>query len=175
MKETFKYIILSLTITVLASSFVQNAEYEAKLAYVDRFTKFITWPNSNNDLGEQFKIGIIDKNPFGEAIKILIKTKKIKGKSISYEIIDNLNSIKNVDLLFIPEDHSLPIDSILSHSQSHGVMIISEKKGYIDKGIMINLQLKYGELKFEINKKVIDNQGFTVHSKLYQVASKVVK
>lgn len=146
-----------------------------KLAYIERFTRFISWPENDGSIGAEFNIGIIDNNPFGKTIEQIANQKQIKGKPIKFKTITSPEEVSQCDLIFIPEKHEINIDTILKRVEKNKVLVISENKGYASLGSMINLKLKYGELKFEINKKTIDRNGFTVHSKLYQIAEKVIK
>lgn len=150
-------------------------EYNAKLAYVHRFTRFVKWPNADLKAKTQFVIGIGGSDPFGSTLDALIKSKTIKEKKIVKKEVKSVDDIKGVDLLFIPEKHTLSLSQILASSSGLNVLTVSEKKGYLKQGVMINLKLEYGELKFGLNKKVIDKEGFIVNSKLYQIAEKVIK
>lgn len=169
-----KILIIVLTLSV-SYSFVDTEEYNAKMAYIERFTRFVKWPEKEVNLQPEFRIGILENNPFGSALDNLVSNKKIKGKKITYIVIKSIDEIKNIDLLFVPENHNLDVTQVLLKTYTQQILTISEKKGYTAKGFMINLSLKYGELKFELNKKMIDKIGFQVHSKLYGIASKVIK
>lgn len=151
-----------------------SGEYNAKLAYVHRFTRFVKWPKEGLK-NEKFILGIAGKSPFGKTLEALVGSKTIKEKTIEVVEIEKKADIINMDLLFIPEKHSIELEDILAQTKNKNILTISEKKGYASKGTMINLKLQYGELKFEINKNVIDQEGFTVNSKLYQIADKVIK
>lgn len=175
MKQFLAKILSIILIIGISYSFVDTEEYNAKLAYIERFTRFVKWPEKEGNLKDQFRIGILEKNPFSSALNKLIKTKKIKGRKITFKVIQSIQEIENIDLLFVPENHKLNINEVLEQTNSKQILTISEKKGYTSKGFMINLSLKYGELKFELNKKMIDKIGFQVHSKLYGIASKVIK
>lgn len=154
---------------------VDADEYRAKLAYMHRFTRFVKWPGNDLANKSDFVIGIAGKDPFGKTLDALISTKTIKGKKIVRQELKDISEIDGIDLLFIPEKHSFPIESLTEITAGKQILTISEKKGYLGKGIMINLKLVYGELKFGLNKKVIDKEGFVVNSKLYQIAEKVIK
>lgn len=117
----------------------------------------------------------MESNPFGTDIELLSQQKQIKGKPVEFSIISAKKDIQNIDLLFIPEQHKIPLEEVLEVCANQEILTVSEKKNYADKGVMINLKMEYGELKVEINKKAIDNKGFKAHSKLYQIASKVIQ
>ena len=150
-------------------------EYGAKLAYLHRFTRFVSWPSEDLNDKKEFVIGIAGSDPFGKTLDVLISTKTIKGKKIVKKEITNLDDLSGVNMLFIPEKHSMDLESLLKKASGASVLTVGEKKGYLKKGVMINLNLVYGELKFGLNKKVIDSEGFVVNSKLYQIAEKVIK
>lgn len=170
-----KGIIILLFLSFISISMVDTGEYNAKLAYLHRFTRFVTWPEGDLKEKQEFVIGIAGSDPFGKTLETLIKTKTIKGKKIIKKELKNISEIEGVDLLFIPEKHLFSLEDILIKTGGLKVLTISEKKGYLKQGVMMNLNLVYGELKFGLNKKVIDKEGFVVNSKLYQIAEKVIK
>ncbi len=87
-------LVLSLhSLPALADS-APSREYQIKAAFLYNFVRFVDWPEDKlGDVNEPIRIGIIGKNPFGNAFES-IKDKKLKGRKVIIEIFKGLAQLK---------------------------------------------------------------------------------
>ncbi len=100
-KICFTCLFLLLCLPVV--TFAQTSEYTIKAAFLERFTRFIEWPEEPavSDTTESFVLGVIGENPFGSILEQLYATQKIKNKAVEIHSISNLDEISGCHLLFI--------------------------------------------------------------------------
>lgn len=149
--------------------------YSVKLAYIEKFTRFIQWSDKNAiDSNGDFKIGIITPNPFKKYTESFERLNKIKSKSIKCVEVSNLSVLPAVNVLFIPDGHDFSLESILSKFKAQQPVIISERKGYAKKGTHINFYNENNRVRFEINYDLVEKDGYSMSPQLLKIA-KLVK
>lgn len=178
LKKT-KYIFLPLTIVLMSSFFLQQKteveEYVAKAAFIYNFTKFVEWekPESNN--APSFVIGVLGDSPIHQHLLDLASSKTINNKKI--EVVKcTATSPSNCrcQILFIPETiTSKDFKDFISELTTKNVLIISERKGFLDQGSAINFLIIERRIKFEINMSSLNKSNLKASSQLLKLASTI--
>lgn len=182
MKNRFNAIftlIIALLFFNLHSFSQATNEYALKSAFLIRLTNFVEWPENSkvSNSKEDFIIGIIGKNPFGDGLEKVIKQKKlkIKHKKILVKPIQKTSEIKTTDLLFISSSEKNNLNDILKETEKHAILTIGDTKEYTSQGVMINLFISKNYLTFDINLKTAKKSKFYISSKLLANAKNVIK
>lgn len=177
-KAIFTIIVLQLFFSLQVYSQSSN-EYALKSAFLIRLTNFIEWPENSKvaNKNEDFIIGVIGKNPFGNGLENVIKAKnlKIKQKNILVKPIKKISEIKTTDLLFVCSSEKNNLSNILKEADKYPILTIGDTKEYTSKGVMINLFISKNYLTFDVNLKSAKKNKFYVSSKLLANAKNVIK
>ncbi len=143
----------------------QEVNYKAYSIYVYNFVKYIEWP-SNTKTG-YFSIGVIGDSPVYAELLQLAATKKANGHTI---IIKKFVSIEDVDyceILYISAAKSSSLKRALEKTANVPTLVVAEREGLAKKGAGINfVTLDDDVLKFEINKKVIEDHSLKISKTL---------
>ena len=134
--------------------FSQTTEYTLKAVYIEKFTNFITWPNSSNNF-DFFTLGIIGKTKLEEEIIQIYSNREINNKTVLIKTLKDYEEIKNCNILVIGEIGDYELSKILSISSELPILTISENKGYCEKGVLINFYTEKNKLRFEINETAV--------------------
>lgn len=138
-----------------------------KAAYIERITRFIDWPtNLTAKESSLFTIGIYGDNDFYSVLKSSLANKTIKGRTV--EIIKLVKPLKVelCDICYISGINEADLEIFVSEANKYGVLLMTEKKGFGEKGVHLNFYLEDNKLKFEINRSSIDSGKFKVSSLL---------
>lgn len=138
--------------------------------YIYNFTKFLEW---NDNDSESFYISVLGNSKIIEPLILIAQKEKINGKKIIIDKINNMNQLKNNSILFIPGEYDSYLQTIIKRAYEKNVLTISNSKGFASKGICINFFVADDKMKFEINKKAIENAGITPNTRLLSLAYKV--
>lgn len=171
-----KRLVLKNTIFILLlisvqTTYAQYKEYEIKAQYINLFTQYIEWPENSdvNDTLKSFRIKIIGENPFGNTLEDLTKSIKIKGKDVVFEEV-NLDNLSSCDILFISNSQKGNLQKIIDRTKGKGVILVSDSEGFASKGVFINFYIDRNRIRFEINKKAVEDEGFMISSRLLKLA-----
>jgi len=153
-----KRITLFLAFALLSSqAFAQVNVFVLKAAYLEKFTRFVTWPEESiaNNPEAPFVIGVIGRTPLAENLEQIYSTQKINNKKVEIRELSNLYEIEGVQILFIAETERKNLQNILTLTKNLPVLTISDAPNFGDKGVLINFYEESNKLRFEINETAV--------------------
>jgi hypothetical protein len=147
----------------------QDVNYKAYSVYVYNFIKYIEWPESAK--GEEFVIAIIGESPVKSELKTLAATKKANGKTIVIKQYNSIEEVGQCQILYISSGRSSVLKNAIERTKGMSALLIAEREGLAKKGAGINfVTLEDETLKFELNRKVIENNNLKVSNQLISLA-----
>ncbi len=153
----------------------QNEEYTIKAVYIEKITRFVTWPDSLiAKKTEPVIFAIYGHSEMTEVAEQLYQNYKIKGKEVKIKIINDLNEINSADILFISKTSDDEVERILEILDNKPILTIGDTKKYAKKGVMINFVILDDRIKFEINKTSVDKALLHFNHLLLKQAEKII-
>ncbi|MDI6048274.1 YfiR family protein [Flavobacterium sp. XS2P24] len=149
--------------TISAQENSGGKEYALKADFLYRFVDYVYWKNYSKK--QTFKIAILEESPITNSLLDISKDKKIEVKEYK-----NLNDLRFCNILFVPYNCTIPIETILAKFSGKPVLIVTEQIGYGKKGAHMNFVFVENKLKFEVNLKAINKAGIGISSFLLQHA-----
>ncbi len=151
-----------LFLTLLFLSFLvntqQDLEYLTKASYIEKFARFIQWPNETDS--DEFTIIIFGKSPIQNSLEKLAKSVKIKNKIVRIVRSNNIDDITKCNILFISSSEEKRISRILLLVQDLPVLTIAQTQDFCDRGGHINFyDSQEGSIYYEINPNKIKQAG----------------
>lgn len=190
--KAYSLIVLALFTTAAALMAADDAapsqEYQVKAAFLYNFLQFVDWPKEKfADSDGPIIIGIIGKNPFGNAFEP-IKGKKVKNKVVvikHFESFEKLKSsaekdsqelemLKKCHLLFICSSEQQNLKEIIDTLKSHSVLTVGEMNGFLEAGGIIHWFVEEKKIRFDINAAAARQANIEIRSNLLRLAKRVV-
>jgi hypothetical protein len=170
-----------------------SQEYQVKAAFLYNFFQFVDWPKGKlADSNEPIIMGIIGKDPFGDAFEPL-KGKKVKGKGIvikrfkSFEELktppgkdkpessQEIKTLTKCHLLFICSSEQENLKEIINTVKDQSVLTVGEMEGFLEAGGIINLLVEEKKIRFEINITAAEQAKLEIRSELLRLAKRLIK
>lgn len=151
-------------------------EYGVKAAFLERFTRFVDWPEPATDdknKSKFFVIAVIGKNPFNSILEQLYSNRKIKNKPVKIMYISEPEEIPDCHILFISESMKNKLGEILAVTGKKPILTVGDTKGFAEKKVHINLYVENEEFPFEINGKAVRESGLSMDYRLLEFAKVV--
>jgi YfiR/HmsC-like len=167
-----KLIILLLFLAFAGVLQAQVSEYDYKAAFIERFTRFVEWPEEFED--NTFKVAVFGKNPFNTTLDNLFADIKIKNQDVELIYTNNIVDIIDVNLVFISTSEKKRIKEILAFTDKNPILTIGDSKGFSAKGVHINMYVDDNYIRYEINEIAIEKSDLKVSS-LLLASAKIVK
>lgn len=139
----------------------QMNEYTVKAVFLERFTRFVRWPETvqMQDTTKPFVIGVIGENPFGNLLDQIYYHQRIKNKPVQIQYIKNLTEISDCHLLFISQKSHFDIKKIISITENAAILTVGDADDYSQEGVVINFYLENSKIRFEINESALRKSG----------------
>jgi hypothetical protein len=143
-----------------------------KAGYIEKFTQFIQWPDSDsgNLPDELFVIAVIGENNISKALADIFLKSKTKGVKYSVEPIKTIEQIETCKILFIPSSEKTNLDKILAYTSGKPILTIGDTKGFGEKGVIINMFQEGNFIRYEVNRKWLTRSGLSINSLLLNYA-----
>lgn len=149
-------------------------EYQVKAAFLYNFTKFIEWPaKAFNAESSTFVIGVIGKDPFGSNIDQTLGGKTVNGRPLAIRRLKHGEDPRACHILFIASSEQKYLGRILERLKGTNVLTVGEMDKFSQQGGSINLIMEDGQVRFEINKAVVEQAELKVSSKLLALAKAI--
>jgi hypothetical protein len=168
-KSYFSLPLLIILFLVSGKGWAQDAEKEANLkaVFLYNFTKYIDWPNLNNN--QNFVIGVVGTAEIINALNQIAKSYRVEGKKILILNFKKGDEISHCDLLFISGHSGIPVLSAISQT-GRGTLTVSEEPPGSSSGAAFNFVIKDDKLKFEASLKAINLTGLKISAQLLKLA-----
>jgi len=174
MNDTKKTWLLSLFLVLFLPgiALAQASEYNVKAVFLERFTRFIEWPEESdvNDTSQPFILGVIGENSFGSKLEQIYSKQKIKDKKVEIRYISDINEIPGCNLLFISKSEKKALSKILSLTRERQILTIGDTKNFGERGVLINFYIVGNKIRFEINESEARNSGLFISYRLLNLA-----
>lgn len=177
MSQSYRSIILTIALFISTLSYSQYKEEELKVAFIEKFTNYIFWPEdidtNNKDL---FIIYVVGNDDLGTFMKYAFTGRKIKNREVKIISQHKLNIISSIDILYIAGNNSKVLKEALLECNSNPFLIVSESDGFANMGAHINFYFtKEKTVHFEMNKYSLDESGFKTDYLLLEYAKVIMK
>lgn len=157
-KRAFKRLILfAFFLLCSVYGFAQANVYVLKAVYLEKFSRFVTWPEESamNDTDEPFVISVIGKTPLTNNMEQIYSIQKINNKKVVIKRISHLYEIENSHILVIAESERKNLQNIITLTKNLPILTIAESAGFAEKGVLINFYEENNKLRFEINETAV--------------------
>lgn len=148
------------------------SEYELKAVFIYHFIKYFEWIGLEDK--EYFEIEVFGKSEILEPLEEISKKKSALGKKIKVISINSIDEIGEPQILFISKESTIFLSEIIKKTENIKVLVIGEEEGLCEKGIAINLVLREGNIKFEINEAILKNKGIKPSSQILKLAIRII-
>jgi len=164
---------LALIATVLAlpaSAIAQPSETAVKAAFLPRFARYVTWPQSAAPSGGQpFVLCVIGSDPFGSALDEASKNQSIDGRRIVTRRLSSAASAGTCNIAFVEGGRGQPVSQILAELTGKPVLTVTDASNGGQRG-MIHFTIVGGRVRFFIDEAQAASRGLSISSRLLALA-----
>jgi hypothetical protein len=118
-------------------------EYEAKLAFLYSFLKYVEWPGPAN---APILVCVAGQNPFGRTALLETMRDQVNGREVTAEEI--LEPDERCNVVFVPETAK---GGYVREAKGKPVLLVGESDDFLKEGGIIRFVEHKGKLRFEID------------------------
>ena len=190
--------VCSTPVTVRADS-TATQEYRLKAAFLYNFILFVDSERldapeknaKNNDPNRPILVGILGKDPFGDAFDPL-ENREVRNRRVAIqrfrgfgEYADeegrlpeqhpHLERIQHCHVLFICPSERQHIVRILRPLGGRSLLTVGDTPGFLEAGGIVNFVIEDKKIGFEINTMAAQRARLQIRSQLLRLAKRIVK
>ena len=151
-------------------------QYRVKAAFVYNFAKFVEWPpQSLRSPSFPFVIGVLGKNPFGNALVELVAGKTLAGREFQVRDVTDAPQASSCQIVFISSSEHKRLKPLLDAIENSGVLTVGETENFAAEGGIINFKIEDGSVRLQINLAAARKQQLRISAKLLSLAEIVEK
>ncbi len=146
-------------------------EYQVKAAFLYNFAKFVDWPSQTFKTPQDpIVICVLGHNPFGNALKDVIRGKSVDGRAFAFRQVENASGADACQILFVSSSEAKHFRALWGSLKPAGILTVGEAQGFAANGGVINFKLDDGRVRFEINVNAAELEQLRISSKLLSLA-----
>ena len=150
-------------------------ERTVKAAFLYKFGGYIDWPSSAFATpGAPFTIGVVGEDALARDLVDVVAGRLIGSRRVVVVALNETESIEGIQMMFIGQSAAPRIASLVRAAQERPVLIVTESKGALAEGSMINFLVSNARVRFEISLPATARHGLVLSSRLLAVAQSVV-
>jgi hypothetical protein len=151
-------------------------EYRVKAAFLYNFTKFVEWPPlAFKSPADPLVIGVLGKNPFGDALAAVVAGKTVDGRAFQVRELANAQQAAVCQIVFIGSSERKRLKLVFDAIGNAGVLTVGETDNFAAEGGIINFKIESGSVRLQINLVAARKQRLRISPKLLSLAEIVEK
>lgn len=151
----------------------QAPEPELKAAILANMLLFVDWPAPGLQSPQRLTLCYLDAGPVSSALSRLDGT-LLKGKPLQVLRVDAKDA-GICHALYVSPAESTEVARVALSARTGGVLLMGDSPGYLQRGVMLNLELAGGRVVFDIDLRSARLAGLAVSSKALRLARQVLE
>lgn len=151
----------------------QAAEPDLKAAILANMLLFIDWPESSGQPQARLSLCYLSESPVAAALA-RFDGKSVKNRQLRVARIDAAQLAQCHAVYMGPDDSPL-LNEPKPDLRSGGVLLAGDSPGYLQRGVMLNLELVAGQVVFDVDLRATRQAGLSVSSKALRLARTVME
>lgn len=146
-------------------------EYKVKAAVLYNLVKFVEWPpRTFKSATDPIVIGIMGKNPFGDALQVEAEGKRYENRPFLVRQLTEIQQAASCQILFVSSSERKRFAELLSQIQASGVLTVGEADNSAAEGGIVNFKIEGGTVHLQINAEAARRQQLDISAKLLSLA-----
>jgi len=148
-------------------------EPELKAAILVNMFLFVDWPAQGGQAPDRLTVCYLDGGPVATALEQL-GGKLIKGKPLQVLRVDSA-TMGGCHALYLSSLDAVSLPRVVANGRASGILLVGDTPGYLQRGVMLNLEIDGGRVVFDIDLRSMRQAGLAVSSKVLRLARQVLE
>ena len=138
-----------------------------RASIIEKISRFIEWPVWT---GEQFTLCAADNAPLLPALQTYYANSSLVDKPVSLLAFRSLKELKNCQVIYLSDNQSDDLATILQTAHNKPILIVTEKKDDVSQGVHVDFFVEDNRLHLEVNRAALLSSGLKASYHLLKVA-----
>ena len=149
-----------------------SKENQIKAVLLFRLSQFVEWPTNRFNTPESpVVIGVLGKNPFGDALGVAVRGETAQNRPIEIRPLRRDADSRACHILFICQSEAPRVRQITSSLAGVSTLTVSDMEGFVTSGAgMVRFKTEQNKVNLQINADAVKSAGLVVNSRLLRMA-----
>lgn len=167
---------LVLAAPVAASAPIVASAERVQAAYLHRFLNYVEWPPAVLAQADSpYVIGVAGDDMVADELARIAAGRSVNNRGVIVKRVLPTDSLTGVHMLFIGDGERARQAGWLRVAKGRPILTVTATEGGLDQGSAINFQAVDGRVRFEVSVDAAERGGLRLNSRLFSVATNVVK
>ena len=176
---TFRQAMIGLVLMLMSSvalSQRQAPEPVLKAAILVNMLLFIDWPSQAAQPKDRRVLCYLDSSPVAAAL-LQLDGRSVSNRPLSVQQVSIADAarLSSCHAVYLAPGNAVGMSDIVPSLRAAGVLIVGDSPDYLQRGVMLNLDVESGRVVFDIDLKSARQAGVGVSSKMLRLARRVVE
>jgi hypothetical protein len=162
-----RLLILLTFISVISISGFSQVD-NAKAMFLYNFSRLIKWPDANSQ--NDFVFGVLGNSEIYNDLVAITSGKKVGTQPIVVKLFKDPNQITNCHILFVANNKLDQFNDILNRLQNKSSLIVTEKKGMVNSGSVIDFVIADNKLRYMVSEENARRNNLVLSRNLQDMA-----
>lgn len=142
---------------------------DVKAAFLYHFATFVLWPEEQSSSGS-FTIAVLGADDIAADLEDYLPGRSIQGRPMNVRRLDSIEDLDDAAVLYIGRSQGPRLQELLSKVTERRTLIVTDSRGALDLGSMINFRVVDRRVRFEISLRATERAGLELSSRLLSSA-----
>lgn len=146
--------------------------FEVKAEFIERFTRFIDWPDSAfASASSPFVVCVWGSGALATQLEQVVAHRRIKSRPVRVLHVASSDRLAPCQILYVAAVERDVLRGITAKTRGRSILSVGDQPGFAQEGLLINLVVDGdGFVRFEINRDVARASGLKISAKLMRLA-----
>lgn len=154
---------------------VTESPGKVEAAFLRNFAHYVAWPpDAFDDPHAPWRIGVLGRDPFGEALDKTFEGRTEQGRPFSIYRAKTLDQLPRCQIIFIAHDDSQRVRAVLDELKGKPVLTVGDAPDFLEDGGIIRFRLR-DRVLMSINLDQARAVSLKIQTKMLEVADEVLE
>jgi hypothetical protein len=139
--------------------------------FLYNFTQFVDFPPNSFD-NNNFVIGILGRDPFGDYIDSVVKDERVNGMPIIVKRFREVSDVRNCNVLYVNMANP---QAALRTLRKKSILTVGSSENFARDGGVIGFTIQNDKIRLQINLRAAKEAQLSISSKLLRVSDVIQK
>jgi hypothetical protein len=152
----------------------RSLEFGVKATYLYKFAAFVQWPDDAFDSpGDPLTLCVVGTDPVTALVDEAASGQQVAGRAIAVRHVASLERDTRCHILYVASGRASVLARTLERVRGMPVLTVADAAPPTIEGLVVNLMVLDGRVRFEIDLRAAAENRLVVSSKLLAVAADV--
>jgi hypothetical protein len=161
-----------------AAAGVQTAisEERVQAAYLHKFLNYADWPPASFPQADTpYVIGIAGDDAVADELARIAAGRSVNNRGVIVKRLLQGDTVNDLHMLYVGRNERARLGQWLRQAKGRPLLTVTTADGALEQGSIINFRTVDDRVRFEVSVDMAEQSGLRLNSRLFSVATNVVK